>query len=214
MSDGLEGMVVPAPGLQKLLNLRYLEVSPVHLMAIPRLLYDQIHYPTGSTMPGLDQYTEAFCPPGLLLPPTLEVLKVAPFCTGYYWDALQVMLKKQIESGFVTNLKKIILSSHFRDQEISEIIADHLWRDEPRDLRGDQPSWWTFLTDDCDEPRGCPLLEPTCIQSRVKLVIKHEDSFLWRIYGSPPPFWEIPEERAFEVKTEIQSRALRHQRFG
>jgi hypothetical protein len=167
--------VGPVSGMHKLLGLRHLEISPNHLLEFSS---DDFGYPLR-----VDRNSSAV----QLLPPNLEVLKVTPNATEL--NPLYLELIKQV--GITPSLRKIILSSHYRDDEDLVTLMKHfqaVYEERGWDIKGcNLPLFLTKLT-----PRrpANSYLQRVCDESGVEYHTLYEDSYLLHLTGVPKPVWE------------------------
>ncbi|KAE8445762.1 hypothetical protein EG329_012820 [Mollisiaceae sp. DMI_Dod_QoI] len=177
-------VVVPAPGLDKLLHIKYLEIQVGHLYNKEGRDWDDDEY----AIPDID------APIKRLLPPNLEVLKITNYNLEEDEDIVVDILEKK--SDIVPLLRRIVLTQHYRDREMADELRTAVAKEEDKrnyclalqDIRDDFPcSIWR-------DPMM--VLKSHCKREGVELMLLWEDSVRKEILreGAGPAVWEIPEQ--------------------
>ncbi|KAN0116755.1 hypothetical protein V8E51_002732 [Hyaloscypha variabilis] len=173
-------IIVPAPGMHKLRNVRYLEVAPDHIEIANEVLS------WGFPIPDIE------CPLEQLLPPNVEVLKVTPLASDMPTLWRIVERKRDI----VPHLRKIILTLLYRNRAMKKELIISLLKDRTKgnvefenedDLQSAYP---------CVRKRILPSFRKYCHEHGVELVFLHEDPFRKEILeeDAGPAVWEIEEQ--------------------
>ncbi|KUJ07597.1 uncharacterized protein LY89DRAFT_742826 [Mollisia scopiformis] len=174
-------IIVPAPGMDRLPNVKYLDVSAYHLQFKDESME---RYPA----PDID------CPLERLLPPRIEVLKIDPYDAQSDEDVVRQILPRKSE--IVPRLRKIVLTNHYRDQKMAQELKEAVAVEEDKQnycrarsvVRDGFPLYTTKAP--MDE------LKSLCADKGVALVLLYEDSVRKEILreGAGPALWEIPEQ--------------------
>ena len=176
-------IIVPAPGMHQLPNVKYLEVAPDHLQALK-----EATNPDNYAAPDID------CPLEHLLPPDLEVLKIMSYASDYavLW---QILARK---SQLVPRLRKIILTIHYRNRHMkTELLAAMRKRE-------DTENFPEILEDDrtladmypCVRKRVFRAFRSCCEKNGVELMLLHQDCDRKEVFdeGAGLAVWEIDEQ--------------------
>ncbi|KAG4429311.1 hypothetical protein IFR05_015209 [Cadophora sp. M221] len=175
--------IVPAPGMDLLKSVRYLDIHHEHLAPVATFM---VLYP----------FEEIDSPIERLLPPRLEVLKISKFAANKT-DIVDEILENK--NTIAPALRRIILVLQYRDAA----MADELRRaaDAEMDTRH-----WSDQTFEMAE-RNFPVsrrkktykeLSARCKGRGVDLMLLYEDSVRREVLreGAGPALWEIPEHIA------------------
>jgi hypothetical protein len=180
-------IIVPAPGMHELTGIRYLELSEEHIVRV----HDEVPY-EGYPVPQIE------CPLECLFPPNLEVLKITPSVSQVeplLWD---IVTKVFEDDAFLPRLRRIIVSFHYRDDDLADKLRQTANRDKDKRLYcaaytaelEDFPVWTT--KPDFDDIRE------SFARVGVDMVLLYEDTAKREIFreGAGPSVWEIPEQIA------------------
>lgn len=158
--------LVPAPGMHKLIGVRYLELAVHHL-----------DLDVGNSMNNLTN----------LLPPNLEVLKISPNANdvpGIY----NVLLRRE---ELVPSLKRVVISSLYRNKRHAKNLVKKYKTKSPRIPLDELPKNFPEV-----RRQKFHRLTAACAQAGVDLRILYEDTARWAIFeeGRGPPLWELPDQ--------------------
>ncbi|CZR67548.1 uncharacterized protein PAC_17447 [Phialocephala subalpina] len=173
--------IVPAPGMDKFLHVKYLEVHPEHL-------HNKATWHEEYPIPDID------CPIERLLPPNLEVLKITFYDAEEDENIVCDILERKAD--IVPSLRRIVLTQHYRDREMVEELRKAVAKETDRRNYARANS---VISDDfpCHIWRDpMTVLKSHCKREGVELMLLWEDSARKEILreGAGPNLWELSSQ--------------------